>query len=171
MVLFNEELYYRSVSRTQFLSLQIYKYIKFDAPYLNINSEDGAKNAVVTEVVDCTNNTNNLTLLGSKSMYDIILGNIAEFEQTFKNYSTQAALTYLNDSNNYFVGIKSQTDSIDYSIKMYQINGTTLPQSRWKLIGSQISVIQSENNEDLIITLPQVASTQSNSTVKPDLKY
>ena len=55
----------------------------------------------------------------------------------------QAALTYLNESNNYFIGIKSQADNIFYSIKMYQVNGTSLPQSRWKLIGSQISVIQS----------------------------
>lgn len=173
MVIFNEEINYRSVSRTQFLSLQVYKYIRFNASYLNINSgdSDAPKNAVVTEVTDCSNNTNNLTLLGSKSMVDIVLGNIAEFEQTFKNYSTQAALTYLNESNNYFIGIKSQADNIFYSIKMYQINGTSLPQSRWKLIGSQISVIQSENNEELIITLPQVASTQSNSTLKPSLIY
>lgn len=83
MVIFNEEENYRSVSRTQFLSLQVYKYIQFNASYLNINSGDSVdapKNAVVTEVTDCSNTTSNLTLLGSKSLVDIVLGNIAEFE-------------------------------------------------------------------------------------------
>lgn len=71
------------------------------------------------------------------------MGNIAEFDKVINKNPVLAAMNGLNNSDQFFVGLKHQgLDNLNYSITTYLTNSSILPQSRWS-ISPKLSLTQS----------------------------
>ena len=73
-----------------------------------------------------------------------MLGNIAQYDRIFNNYSILAGITSLNKSDHFFIGIKHKSiDSLNYTITSYKTNSSVLPYTRWSLPTQKIASLQS----------------------------
>ena len=111
-----------------------------------------------------------MTLLGSYALNDILMGNIAQFQQMYTKYNVLVAMAALDGHDHFFIGIKyAGGENITYSINSFKVADKTLPHSKWNISDSKINAYQSEDKKDLIVQLPSALTSQSNN--QANIKY
>lgn len=117
----------------------------------------------MTEVIQCDSALNgSLTLLGSYTLNDIILGNIAQYQQIYNKYNVLASLAALDGRDHFFIGIKyTGLENITYSINTYKISEKALPHTKWNISNGLINASQSVDKKHLIVQLPPASTNLS----------
>lgn len=80
---------------------------------------------LITELVQCTGNISNFSLLGSTSIPGIIFTDDQQFDKTFSKYNVMAGITEIEHGDEFYIGVKYDgNDNANYSLRTYTVNSS-----------------------------------------------